>query len=103
MKRFALPLLAVLLLSGCSSVDTLSESEYYELVRDQNGLSSMQDKDIANIGGTVCAAFEEDADAYTPVLAEFLDAGLESGQAGALIALSLAQYCPDEVEHIPGQ
>jgi PBP1b-binding outer membrane lipoprotein LpoB len=92
-----------LLLTGCSSSDALPEADYYNLVRDTDGLGDMQDETIAEVGGNICKAFEADPDSYAPVLAAMLDTGMDSGQAGALIGLSLSQYCPDEIEHIPGQ
>ena len=94
----------VLLLTGCGSGDTLPEADYYDLVRETEGLSGMQDENLADLGEKICAAFEADPDAYVPVLKEMLDSGMDGGgQAGPLIAFSLAQYCPAEVENIPGQ
>jgi len=86
-------------LTGCSS--GLPENEYFELVRETPGLTSLSDESIKDIGGNICAAFETGND-YPTVLAEMIDSGMTAGDSGALIAYSVSQYCPDELGSIPG-
>jgi hypothetical protein len=100
MKKWLLLGVLALALTGCSS-DKLSEQEYYDLVHETAGLSGMDNADIKTNGENTCAVFDEIDEPYPPALGAMIDGGLEAGDAGALIAYSVAQYCPEHLNDIP--
>jgi len=102
MKKWLILGFVALTLTGCAS-NTLGEQEYYDLVHETEGLSGMDNDKIEAIGKTTCAVFESSEDAYALSLKNMLDGGIEAGDAGTLIALSVSQYCPEHIDDIPTQ
>jgi len=100
MKKIGVMLIGALMLSGCAS--GLSDSDYYELVRETDGLSKLTDENISGLGENICGVFDTSETAYTTALATLTEGGVGAGAAGALIALSVNQYCPEHLDQIPG-
>ena len=87
------------LLTGCSSA--LPDAEYTDLVRETPSYANYDDATIRDLGQMTCDAFKEGND-YPTVLKVLLDGDIPAGDAGAFIAYSLSQYCPGELDKIPG-
>lgn len=100
MKKWILLGFVALTLTGCAS-NTLSEQQYYDLVHETEGLSGMANADIKTNGENICAVFDDVNAPYTPALGAMIDGGLEAGDAGTLIALSVSQYCPEHLGDLP--
>jgi hypothetical protein len=88
-------------LTGCSN-NTLSEADYFDLVQDTDGLTGLSDQQIKTNGENICAVFDTSQNAYMDALGVFVSEGIDAGTSGALIALSVRQYCPEHLDGIPG-
>lgn len=99
--RGGIALIGLLVLTGCASAPaTLTEDEYFDLVRETDALSGLQDEDIRNLGETICGVFDTSDNPYVDTLSSFKEQGMLDG-AGALIAFSVTQYCPEHIEAVP--
>ena len=98
MKKWVIAALTVGLLAGCSS--TLSEDEYVDLVHETPGLAPYSAEDLHSIGGSICDAFKADT-GYPRILATLIEKDISAGDAGVLIALSVNQYCADQLDKVP--
>lgn len=95
----ATALLSALALTACSSPSTLPEPDYFELVRERDAFSNLEDETIRGLGSDVCDAIRDAG--YVEVLDTFIDSGMKAGDAGAFIAFSVSQYCPNHLDKIP--
>lgn len=100
MKKWMMLALVALALTGCASPQ-LSEAEYVEVVNETDGLERLSTENIRDLGGQICGVFDEAENPYVATLATLTDGKMDSGPAGALIALSLSQYCPEHLDKIP--
>jgi hypothetical protein len=101
MNKWGMLAVIALALTGCAS-DRLPEAEYIEVVNDTDGLSRLTPDTIRDLGEDICGVFDEADNAYIAALATLTDGGVDAGPAGAFIALSLSQYCPEHLDQIPG-
>lgn len=99
--RGGIALIGLLLLAGCASGPaTLPEDEYFDLVRETDALSDLPDEDIRNLGENICGVFDTSENPYVDALSAFKEQGMLEG-AGALIAFSVTQYCPEHLDAVP--
>jgi len=95
MKKWAALVAATALLSGCAQ--QTAETIYFDQIREIGGLENSADTDIHDLGITVCDLYETGADTPTALKA-LIDNGIEAGDAGKIVALSINQYCPEHLE-----
>ena len=102
MKRWLGSALVLLALTGCSgNALQMSESDYYEFVRDQVDVGNVTDQQIADLGESVCTYFETEDNPYEFTVQQFESAGATPEATGSLIAASVFQYCPERADQLP--
>lgn len=101
MKALGIAVVVMLALTGCAT-DRLPEPDYFNLVRETPGLADLDDYSLKDIGVNICGVFREAPAPYVTALKVLIDGGYEAGDSGALITFSVQQYCPEELDQIPG-
>ena len=100
--KLAFIVVPLLLLAGCASATALPEDIYFDTVREHPGFDALQDDTIRAVGGDICNLMKANGDqAYVATLKILLDEDIEAGDAGAIISMSVFQYCPDQLDKIP--